>query len=335
MELLVQRISDAIVEARKQAYRSLNFIMVEAYWNIGKMIVEEEQSGSLRAEYGKELIPKLAQRLTGEFGKGFSAQSLWNYRQFYQTFPILSTLWRELSWSHYKLLMRVEDEPARLYYMNEAKDQNWSVRVLGRQINSFHYDRLIASNKPELVSKEAKEKADSGNIRPEHLLKDPYILEFTGLSHDSTWLEKDLEQGLIDKLQEFLLELGKGFSFVGRQYKMSTETKHFYIDLVFYNYLLKCFVLIDLKTGELTHQDIGQMDMYVRMFEDRMKPEGDNPTIGIILCSDKDETIVRYSVLEENKQLFASKYKLYIPTEEEFKEEIRVIRDHYESEEEE
>lgn len=332
MDELVQKITLKVNEARSRSFKAVNFIMVESYWDIGRMIIEEEQKGEARAEYGKELIPLLSKRLTSELGKGFSASNLWNCRLFFQVFPILDTLCRELSWSHYRLLMRVENENARDYYMREANSQNWGVRTLKRQINTHYFDRLLISEKsgPQKVEENDNNLKE---VRPKDLLKDPYILEFTGLSQHTDWLEKDLEQGLIDKLQEFLLELGKGFSFVGRQYKISTETKFFYIDLVFYNYLLKCFVLIDLKTGELTHQDIGQMDMYVRLFEDRVKPEGDNPTIGIILCSDKDETIVKYSILEENEQLFASKYKLYIPSAEVLKEEISSIRSTYEGKE--
>ncbi len=332
MDELVQKITFKVNEARSRSFKAVNFIMVESYWDIGRMIVEEEQKGEARAKYGKELIPLLAKRLTSELGKGFSASNLWNCRLFFQVFPILDTLRRELSWSHYRLLMRVENENARDYYMKEANSQNWGVRTLKRQINTHYFDRLLISEKSDLQKVEENNN-NLSEVRPKDLLKDPYILEFAGLSQHTDWLEKDLEQGLIDKLQEFLLELGKGFSFVGRQYKISTETKFFYIDLVFYNYLLKCFVLIDLKTGELTHQDIGQMDMYVRLFEDRVKPDGDNPTIGIILCSDKDETIVKYSVLEENEQLFASKYKLYIPSAEMLKEEILSIRSTYEGKE--
>lgn len=329
MEGLVLRIKRSVDEARKTAHRSVNFIMVETYWNIGRMIVEEEQSGNARAEYGQSLIPRLSDRLTLELGKGFSEQSLWNFRLFFQTFPEFNNQYPGLSWSHYRLLMRVDNVEARSYYIEEAYSQNWSVRSLKRQINTRYFDRLLASRNKNLVKDEAEIKSKSEEVKPEDLLKDPYILEFIGLSSKNSWLEKDLEQGLIDKLQEFLLELGKGFSFVGRQYRISTETKHFYIDLVFYNYILKCFVLVDLKNGELTHQDIGQMDMYVRIFEDRVKPEGDNPTIGIILCSAKDETVVKYSVLEESEKLFASTYQMYLPSVETLKEEVQQIRNNF------
>ncbi len=283
--------------------------MVQAYWNIGRLIVEEEQKGRERAEYGTHLIQDLALKLTAEFGKGFTQQNLRNFRQFYLTFKlegdndqIRYTLRSELSWSHYRLIMRLENPKARLYYMNEAAEQNWSVRALERQINSFYYERILASRSAKEVVDEAKQKTKQLEVRPEEFIKDPYVLEFLDLNPDWSYLEKEIEQALIDKLQQFLLELGKGFSFVARQQRISTETSHFYIDLVFYNFILKCFVLIDLKTGKLTHQDVGQMDMYVRMYEDRFKTEGDNPTIGIILCTEKDDTIVRYSVLKENQR---------------------------------
>lgn len=231
-------------------------------------------------------------------------------------------MWSELSWSHYKLLIRVNNKAAREYYGRESVQQRWSVRALDRQINSFYYERILASRNKGPVRKETKKHARELSVKPEDLIKDPSVLEFLNMNPDLTYLEKEIEQGLIDKLQQFLLELGNGFSFVSRQHRISTETKEFYIDLVFYNYLLKCFVLIDVKSGELTHQDIGQMDMYVRIFEDKVKPQGDNPTIGIILCSKKDSTVVKYSVLNKSKRLFASKYMLYLPTEEELMAEI-------------
>ncbi len=327
--ILYQKIKTLICEARQNSYRAVNFAMVQSYWNIGRLIVEEEQHGRERAEYGTHLISKLAQRLTSEFGKGFTQQNLRNFRQFYLTFQVENsqeqiryTLRSELSWSHYRLLMRVENPKACMYYMNEAAEQNWSVRALERQINSFYYERILASHGDKKVAAEAQQKIKPLQTRPEDFIKDPYVLEFLDLNPDWSYLEKDIEQALIDKLQQFLLELGKGFSFVARQQRISTETSHFYIDLVFYNFILKCFILIDLKTGKLTHQDIGQMDMYVRIYEDRFKTEGDNPTIGIILCAEKDETIVRYSVLKENQKLFASRYKLYLPTEQELVEEL-------------
>ena len=228
----------------------------------------------------------------------------------------------ELSWSHYRHLMRVEDPHARHYYIRETVCQNWSVRTLGRQIDSLSYERLLASRTGESADRKSQKRPGSTPQQPKDFIRDPYVLEFLDIPASAGFFERDLEQALIDKLRQFLLELGKGFSFVGRQYRISTETSEFFIDLVFYHYILKCFVLIDLKTGRLTHQDIGQMDMYVRLFEDRVKTRGDSPTIGIILCTEKDETVVRYSVLHESRQLFASRYKLYLPSERELADEI-------------
>ena len=340
-----ESVAEVLRVARSNVYRAVNFAMVEAYWHVGRMIVEEEQQGKERAEYGAFLIKNLSINLTEEFGKGFTEPNLWNFRQFYLCFPnwhtlcaeskadkkdsdgascpeILYALRRELTLTHYRLLMRVEKPEARAWYLNEAADQNWSTRTLERQINSLYYERLHMSRDKKPVIKEMQQKTAHLAPEPRDFIKDPYVLEFLGLKDNPDFRESDLEQAIIGKLQAFMLELGKGFAFVARQQRISTETKDFFIDLVFYNYLLKCFVLIDLKTGELAHQDIGQMDMYVRLYEDKYKSPDDNPTIGIILCTDKDETVVKYSVLKENKQLFASKYKLYLPSEQELIEEI-------------
>lgn len=322
---LFNDIRQIIERARQKAYSAINFAMVEAYWHIGKRIVEEEQKGKTRAKYGQQLIKELSIRLSAEFGKGFSEANIKNFRQFYLTFKgdeIRYTACSELSWSHYRLIMRVENPSSREYYMREAVEQNWSVRALERQINSLYYERLLASRNKKPVIKEMKEKTATLAPTPQDFIKDPYVLEFLGMPDVTQFRESKLEQAIIDKLKEFILELGKGFAFVARQQRISTETSEFYIDLVFYNYLLKCFVLIDLKTGKLTHQDIGQMDMYVRLYEDTMKCKDDNPTIGIILCTEKDHTVVKYSVLNENRRLFASKYKLYLPTEEELAKEV-------------
>ena len=315
-------IRQILQNARNRAYSEINRAMVEAYWMIGKRIVEEEQEGETRAEYGKKLIENLSGALTEEFGRGFSYANLWNFRQFYLTFPnqdILYTVCRELSWSHLRLIMRVDNPKAKEYYCNEVRDQGWSVRQLQRNINTLYYERLLSSQEPaETIVSPGK--ASKSELRS--FIKDPYVLEFLQLPDHTAPKEKDLETAIINNLSQFLLEAGKGFSFVGRQYRISTETNHFYIDLVFYNYLLKCFVLIDLKTDQLTHQDIGQMDTYVRMFDKFKRGEDDNPTVGLILCTSKDETIVKFSVLKGSEQLFASKYRLILPSEEELIAEI-------------
>ena len=314
----VSEIRALINEARQHVVRSVNTAMVVTYWEIGRRIVEEEQNGQGRAEYGKYLLKELAEILTAEFGSGFGETNLKYFRQFYKVFPIRHTLRGELSWSHYRQLIRVEDQKARDFYLKEAAECAWSSRQLERQINSFYYQRLLASQHKDVI----KQEADSNNvvITPSEILKDPYILEFLDLRENKDYLEADLEGALIDRLQDFLLELGKGFSFVARQQRISTEGgQHYYIDLVFYNYLLKCFVLIDLKRGRLSPQDVGQMDMYVRLYENLKRTDSDNPTLGIILCSQNDETVVKYSMLAEGQQLFASQYKLYLPTEDELK----------------
>jgi len=319
---LYQSVKNILQTARDNAYRQVNFIMVEAYWNIGKQIVEEEQNGKDRAEYGSYLIKELSSRLTSEFGKGFTASNLKMMRQFYLAFPIGHTLCDQLSWSHYRLIMRLDNPQARLWYMEESAKANWSVRALERQIGTFYYERIISGKDKQPVAAEATNNTKDLQLTPKDIIKDPYVLEFLDLKQNNAFYESDLESALIEKIQEFLLELGRGFAFVARQKRVKTETSDFYIDLVFYNYILKCFVLIDLKSGKLTHQDVGQMDMYVRMYNDMEKAENDNPTIGIILCTDKDNTVVKYSVLNENENLFVSKYQLYLPTEEELKREI-------------
>jgi predicted nuclease of restriction endonuclease-like (RecB) superfamily len=324
METLYESIKSVLETARQQTVRAVNATMVNAYWQIGRLIVEDEQQGQTRAQYGTQQLKDLAERLTTEFGKGFDERELRRIRQFYLTFPIRDALRPELPWTHYRLLMRVESEAARNWYIAEAVAQNWSSRALDRQISSLYYDRLLATREADRadIRHEADEKTRPLALQPKDILKDPYILEFLDLKPDWKLYEKDLEQSLIDNLQKFMLELGKGFAFVARQQRISTESKHFFVDLVFYNYVLKCFVLVDLKTSELTHQDIGQMDMYVRLYEDLHKQPGDNPTIGLILSTEKDETIVKYSVLNGSEQLFASRYKLLLPTETELKAEL-------------
>ncbi|MBB6625093.1 DUF1016 domain-containing protein [Clostridium gasigenes] len=331
-ESLYQNIKVTLEDARAKAYSSINFYMVLAYWDIGRLIVNE-QKGKERADYGNQLIKRLSEELTKEFGKGFTSTNLKTMRKFYLTFENSHSLRDQLSWTHYRLLIKIEDEKRRDFYINECINLNWSTRQLERQINSFYYERLLSTqeNNKEEVKNEINDLEKPNNIN--EIVKDPYILEFLNLKENKKFLERDLEQGLIDNLQEFLLELGKGFSFVGRQRRITADGDHFYVDLVFYNYLLKCFVLIDLKLGKLTHQDIGQMDFYVRYYEKEIKRDDDNPTIGIILCSEKNETIVKYSILEESKQIFASKYMLYMPTEEELKKEINKDREILEMEE--
>ena len=328
---LYDTINLIIEEAQNTVYQTVNFTMVKAYWNIGKAIIEEEQNGKQRAEYGQEIIKQLSKKLTKKHGKGFNTTNLWNIRQFYTIFQNIHALRGELSWTHYRLLLKVENDRAREFYMQESVECNWSTRSLERQINNLYYERTLMSKDTQVVKSEADEKTNRQD--PKDIIKDPYVLEFLGLKDNTNFRENELEQAIIDKLHDFLLELGKGFAFVGRQYRLTTETgKHFYADLVFYNYLLKCFLVIDLKTTELTHQDIGQMDMYVRYFEDKIKQENDNPTIGLILCTKKDSTVVKYSLLNENKQIFASKYMTYLPTEQELKKEIERERQQIELE---
>lgn len=319
----IDEMKQIVLQARQKAYSAINAAMVEAYWQLGKRIVEEEQAGKERADYGKQLLKTLSEALTKEFGKGFSTGSLYYYRQFYLTFPeIFATPWRILTWSHYKRIMQVTNPEARLWYLKEAAEQMWSYRTLNRNIGSQYYERLLLSqNKPAVVA-EMQKKTESFQRDRLEFIKNPTVAEFIGLSPNSEYTESELETAIIGNLQKFLLELGKGFSFIGRQQLVRTEKKDYFIDLVFYNYKLKCFVLIDLKTTPITHQDVGQMDMYIRMYDEKVRDEGDNPTIGIVLCSETDEDIARYSILHDNEQLFASKYMLYMPTPEELQLEI-------------
>ncbi len=323
IETLYADIKTILVSARKQTYHAINFAMVESYWMIGHAIVEYEQQGETRAAYGKGVLKELAARLSIDFGKGFDERELRKMRQFYLTFQIRDTLRPELTWSHYRRLISVEDNQARLWYMNEAADGVWSTRQLDRQISSLYYERLLASREKESVKQEAEEKM--GQIAPQQFIRDPFVLEFLNLKDYPSLHESVLEQALIDHLQQFLLELGRGFCFVARQKRMRYDDEDFYVDLVFYHSILKCHVLIDLKLGKLTHEDVGQMDSYIRMFEALYRNEDDNPTLGIILCSQKSEAIVKYSVLNEGKQIFASRYKLYLPTEQEFKQLLESI----------
>ncbi len=321
--VLYQGIRDILFAARTQVRQTVNTTMVQAYWQIGRLIVEDEQGGEKRAEYGKRVLPELAKRLSAEFGKGFSAPSLWNYRQFYLEFPILSTAWRELSWSHFKMLLRVKNMQARAWYADESAQQSWSVRALDRQISTLYYERLLGGKMQDGVREEAINKiAVEAPPDPRDFIRDPYVLEFLGVQPDAGLYEQDIEQGLIDRLQQFLMELGKGFAFVARQKRLQVEGDDFFVDLVFCNYLLKCFVLIDLKVSKLTHQDVGQLDMYVRVFDEQQRGEGDNPTIGLILCSERNAAVAKYSALADKPQLFASKYQTFLPSEEELRAEL-------------
>lgn len=323
------QIKETLIESRKQAYTAVNSAMVQAYWQIGRIIVEHEQNGNLRAEYGKALLQNISSQLEQEFGNGFSVRNLQQMKKFYNLFPNTNAVRSQLSWTHYRLLLKIQDEKARNWYMEESIRSAWSSRQLERQISTLYYERLLASKEKSPVISEAEELTKQ--VKSENFIKDPYVLEFLDLKNYPALRESDLEKALISKLQDFLLELGRGFCFVARQKLMRFEDEDFYIDLVFYHSILKCYVLIDLKIGKLAHSDIGQMDSYIRIFDDLYKNNDDNPTIGIILCSQKNEAIVKYSVLNEAKNIFASKYQLTLPTPEELQREIEEERKKIES----
>src|SRR5690554_340127 len=321
MKQYITDIKKILEQARNKAYTAINYAMIEAYWKVGNRIVEEEQNGENRAMYGKEII----KNISIELGQGFGERTLRDYRQFYQTFSDweeLAHACAKLNWSHFRLIMRVSNKKARQYYITESIEENWSVRTLDRNISTLYYQRLLSSQDKEPVEKEMHGKAIKIPLNSKDFIKNPSVLEFLNLPTSKAYTEKQLEKNLIDNLQEFLLELGKGFAFVARQKHIRTETQDFFIDLLFYNYILKCFIIIELKIGKLTHQVIGQLDMYVRMFDDLERKKTDNPTIGILLCTESDQTIVKYSVLNDNEQLFANKYLPYLPTEEELAAEI-------------
>ena len=319
----ISEIKKILKNARQKAYTAVNSAMVEAYWEIGRRIVEEEQNGKERAEYGKEILQNLSKELTEEFGKGYSYRTLREIRQFYLMFSDFEK-WRtvsaKLTWSHFQKVLRVSNEKARIFYLTEAAENMWSVRTLDRNISTLYYNRIVASIDKKIVENEMKEKTKK--LQAEEFIKNPVVLEFLDLPTNMSYTENELEKALTDDIQKFMMELGKGFAFVERQQHIRTENSDFYIDLVFYNYILKCFVIVELKTGKLTHQDIGQLDMYVRMYDDLKKQENDNPTIGLLLCTETDRTIIKYSVLNDNKNLFASKYVNYLPSEEELINEI-------------
>ena len=328
----INEIKKILKNARQKAYTAVNSAMVEAYWEIGRRIVEEEQNGKERAEYGKEILQNLSKELTEEFGKGYSYRTLREIRQFYLMFSDFEK-WRtvsaKLTWSHFQKVLRVSDEKARIFYLMEAAENMWSVRTLDRNISTLYYNRIVASIDKKMVEDEMKEKIKS--LQTEEFIKNPVVLEFLDLPTNMSYTESQLEKALTDDIQKFMMELGKGFAFVERQQHIRTENSDFYIDLVFYNYILKCFVIVELKTEKLTHQDIGQLDMYVRMYDDLKKQENDNPTIGLLLCTETDGTIIKYSVLNDNKNLFASKYINYLPSEEELINEIERQKTLFES----
>ena len=320
-----------IETAQKVAYSAVDLTLVHRNWLLGKRIADEELNGESRAEYGAEVIKKLSEDLNVQYGKGYTKTNLYNFYSFYKMYPEIfhsesgkSNV--KLSWTHYRVLLQVKDEIAREWYENEALKETWSVKTLQRNISSQYYYRILKTQDKSAVETEMKEFTSKYQTKLE-FIKNPVIAEFLGMKEDTSFLESDLEQCIIDNLQKFLMELGKGYAFVARQQHIHTEKEDYYIDLVFYNYILKCFVLIDLKTNKITHQDIGQMDMYIRMYDDLKRGEGDNPTLGIVLCADTDEDIAKYSILHGNEQLFASKYKLYLPTEEELRAEIETQKE--------
>ena len=316
-----------IESSQKAAYQAVNTTLVQRNWLLGYRIAEEEFGGEERSEYGLQVIKKLSKELTSLYGKGYDRGTLYRCLKFYKMFPeIVASVGQQsnilLSWTHYRILLQVEDEKARKWYEKEAFTQTWGVRTLQRNISSQYYYRMLQTQRQDLVESEMKELTAEYQQDKFEFIKNPVVAEFLGLASNTDFTESDLEKSILSNLQKFLMELGKGYAFVARQQHIHTEKKDYYIDLVFYNYILKCFVLIDLKTKPITHQDVGQMDMYIRMYDEMKRSEGDNPTIGIVLCSDTDEDIARYSVLHGNEQLFASKYKLYLPTEEELRAEI-------------
>ena len=327
IENILQDVCTIIDESKNYAYKAVNNALVKRNWLIGKRIAEEELKGRKRADYGEEVIKELSKSLTKIYGKGFDMSNLYRFLNFYKYFPQIFDALRQnfqiLTWTHYRILLQVPDKNARNWYEKEALEQTWSYRTLQRNIETQYYYRLLKSQKKEPVINEMLENnKNNQKLNKLEFVKNPVIAEFLGYSLDSSYTETELETKIINNLQKFMIEFGKGYAFVGRQVLIRTAKEDYYIDLVFYNFILKCFILIDLKIKKITHQDVGQMDMYVRMYDELKKREDDNPTIGILLCSETDEDIARFSVLKGNEQLFATKYKLYLPTEEELKAEI-------------
>ena len=320
---IIYEIKSLIAKAKEGAIRAIDHHRTVMYWHIGERIFNEEQQGKDRADYGNYLIKYLSEQLQPEFGSGFSVRQLERYRQFYRTFPIASTLRTQLSWSHYKLLLPVEDEDKREYYIAETTKNNWSVRQMERQINSQLFERLLLSNDKESVLAVARNEVIPTN--PNEIIKDPMVLEFLGLKRESAYYEKDLEQAIITHLQDFLLELGNGFSFVARQKRIHIDGDEFFVDLVFYNRILQCFILFEIKINKLTHQDLGQLQMYVNYFDRMEKLDFEKPTIGILLCADKNNAVVKFTLPENNKTILASQYKLILPTEEQLLHELEFL----------
>ena len=321
---LYQEVREIITSARQNAVRSVDFCRVQMYWQIGRRILEEEQKGKERADYGSYLLKNLAKKLEPEYGSGFSVRQLEMCRQFYRIYPIANTVCSQLNWSQYKLLISISDEYKREYYQLEAVNNAWTKRELERQINSQLYERLLLSNDKENVLAVARKERIPQ--QPQEIIKDPMVLEFLGLERKAEYYEKDLEQALITHLQKFLLELGNGFTFVARQKRILIEDDEFFADLVFYNRLLRCFVVIELKTEKLTHQDLGQLQMYVNYYDRVEKTPDENPTIGILLCTSKNDTVVKMSLPEDNTSILASQYQLYLPTQEQLTKEIETLR---------
>lgn len=322
---VIDDVKGIITSGMESAYNATSRAMVLTYWNVGRRIVEQEQQGNQRAEYGTAMMDVLAEELTREYGKSYSKRNLQYFRKFYQSFPdpeIVNTCVHNLNWSHFRSLLRVPDEDARIWYMSEASRENWNVRTLDRNISTQYYYRLLQSPKKEAVIAEMKQRTAHFPTSQFELVKSPVVAEFLGFKNEDSFLESDLESAIISHIRDFLMEMGRGFAFVARQQHIVTETEDYFIDLVFYNIELKCYVLIDLKMGKITHQDVGQIDMYVRMYDDLKRGAGDNPTIGILLCAETDEDIARYSVLHDNDHLFMSKYLTYLPTKEQLRTEI-------------
>jgi len=321
IDKIYYNIKNILDDSRREFYQTANSLIVHAYWEIGRIILEEEQQGMVRAKYADYLLTNLSKKLISEYGRGFSVQSLKNMRLFYLTFPKSSALRSQLSWTHYKLIIRVNEISARNFYIIETANNHWSTRELERQINSMLYERLSLSRNKQKVLELSKKGQIIENSAD--MVKDPYILEFIGLEKKDSYSENDLESKLIDNLKKFILELGKGFMFVERQKRITIDNDNFYIDLVFYNRILRCFVLIELKLGKLTHKDLGQLQMYVNYYDREIRDKSESQTIGILLCSDRKETIVRYTLPKDNSQIFASKYKIYLPKKEDLERELK------------